>query len=317
MLWPDPWPLPEDLGLAYENYYTHAVPSDDHDCGLMRRVYLAMKRDYFAIRFGYRGARTNGGSNGLGFLLYFFPTRRRTVGEEVRFLQYKRQGRVLDVGCGSGNWLAFMQDLGWKGIGCDFDPSAVQAAAQRGLDVRLGPIETQNFSDAEFDAVTLNHVIEHLPNPLETLRECLRVLKPGGSLFVATPNANSLSHTVFGKDWRGLELPRHLFVFTPNALSSLLLKAGFDRPEIEPQIAESVLHDSIMLRKSRNACLRDVPANRVARFMAKTLTLAETFLCAFKRGASDCMIAITSKPDGRVDRKEARANSEQECLSRP
>ena len=93
--------------------------------------------------------------------------------------------------------------------------AAVQVARQRGLEVDCGAVEDQRYPAAAFDAVTLNHVIEHVPDPLATVAECRRLLKPGGRLLMFTPNAGSLAHWMFGRDWRGLEPPRHLHLFAP------------------------------------------------------------------------------------------------------
>jgi SAM-dependent methyltransferase len=79
-----------------------------------------------------------------------------------------------------------------------------------------------------FDAVTLSHVIEHLHDPVESLAACLRLLKPGGQIWVATPNVEGLGHRRFGRDWFGLDPPRHLVIFTRRALDRALRSAGFE-----------------------------------------------------------------------------------------
>ena len=75
----------------------------------------------------------------------------------------------------------------------------------------------------------MNNVIEHLPNPARILAECNRIMRPGGRLSVITPNVDSWGHKVFGPDWRGLEVPRHLFLFNRASLRSFARRAGFAR----------------------------------------------------------------------------------------
>jgi hypothetical protein len=75
----------------------------------------------------------------------------------------------------------------------------------------------------------MSHSIEHLHDPVDVLHEIRRILQPGGTVWIDTPNLNSNGHKVFGADWRGLEPPRHLVLFTTAALSSTLSRAGFDQ----------------------------------------------------------------------------------------
>ncbi len=113
--------------------------------------------------------------------------------------------RVLDVGCGSGVLLARMQSLGWQVEGVEVDPDGVKAARARGVPVRLGMLEKQGFPDNHFDAVHSAHVIEHVYDPLSLLRECHRILKPGGTLVILTPNIASIRTQAV---WLGLAEPR-------------------------------------------------------------------------------------------------------------
>jgi SAM-dependent methyltransferase len=78
-----------------------------------------------------------------------------------------------------------------------------------------------------FDVVTLHHVIEHAPDPIELLRHCRRVLKPSGLLVLVTPNLSSLGHTVFSRNWRDLDPPRHFYLFNVGTLSECVTRSGF------------------------------------------------------------------------------------------
>jgi SAM-dependent methyltransferase len=163
----------------------------------------------------------------FGWLMNMFPFRRDEVDLELCYLRAQPGGSLLDVGCGSGDWLVQMKARGWQVRGVDFDSRAVHVARERGLIVESGALDEQLYPDGSFDAVVLNHVIEHVPDPRSTLVECERVLKKGGRLALITPNANSLAHRLLHKDWRGLEPPRHLHIFTPGSMTSLLKQAGF------------------------------------------------------------------------------------------
>jgi len=94
------------------------------------------------------------------------------------------------------------------------------------LTVVTGGIEEGGFADDLFDAVSVFHVIEHVHDPAALLRKCARVLRPGGLLVITTPNLHSLGHRWFRENWRGLEPPRHLHIFSSLALMELVTRAG-------------------------------------------------------------------------------------------
>src|SRR5205807_8533980 len=129
---------------------------------------------------------------------------------DVMFLAASNGRRLLEIGCGSGEALARMREIGWTVVGTDFDPQAVTAARALAMDIRLGGPETLQPEDGRFDAIYLGHVLEHVSDPLAFLERCRALLGEGGSLVIVTPNTASLGLKWFGRHWRGLEPPRHL-----------------------------------------------------------------------------------------------------------
>lgn len=295
LVWLDPMPLTEDIAKAYRNYYTHASPSGQSRIGPARKAYRAMKRAYQAGKYNYHAGSLPLWQRFTGLLAYFFPLSRGEADAEVRFLQNVPQGRLLDVGCGSGEWLLSMRSLGWRVEGLDFDESAVAAARQRGLEARHGSLEEQNFPGDSFDAITLAHVIEHVPDPVRTVAECARILKPGGKMVVATPNNSSLGHRFFRQNWRGLEPPRHLHIFSPESLRRTLGLAGFQTVLIRPQIARTVISESFFLW--RGASGQSVTSGRScpAWFFTRIFNGLELCLVKFDPSVTDCMSAIAVK----------------------
>jgi SAM-dependent methyltransferase len=122
------------------------------------------------------------------------------------------QGRLLDVGCATGDFLAEVRRIpGWSAIG--LEPGAAAAHYVRhevGLDVVRGTLNTAAWKDAIFDVLTLWDVLEHVYDPRTVLHEAARLLKPGGVLVINYPNLDSLDRRLFGRYWCGYELPRHL-----------------------------------------------------------------------------------------------------------
>lgn len=138
-------------------------------------------------------------------------------------------GKILDVGCGTGETIAQLGELGWNVYGLDIDKNAVSAANRHGLEnVSYGSWqEMKKFPDNFFDAIRLYHVIEHLDDPAECLALIRRKLKAGGELLVGTPNAASFAAKIFRSFWYNFDSPRHLFLFTPNNLTRLVKAKGF------------------------------------------------------------------------------------------
>ena len=223
LLWLDPAPLEADIGVAYQHYYTHGERA--RRPGWRRVIARWIKQGRYASRFGYSvpGAMPK---RWLAAPLRWNANLGDALDRLIFFLEPRPGGRVLDVGCGDGASLVELRELGWDVEGVDFDPLAAKAAASRGVTVRVGSLDEQRYPGESFDAVTLSHVIEHVPDPVRLLAECGRVLARTGQVVVLTPNSGSLGHARFGRNWRGLEPPRHLQVFNASSLERAATSAG-------------------------------------------------------------------------------------------
>lgn len=227
MLWLDPMPIEEDIGLAYQRYQTHtAAPTGA--AGRMRRVFRQAKRAYLARRWGYPAADLGVVERALGYGIGWHSQHRARLESSVFHLSGERRGKLLDVGCGAGDGIVRMRALGWDAEGVDLDARAVETASGRGLEVRLGTLIAQRYAGGTFAAIVMNHVIEHVYRPQAELEECFRLLDAGGRLVIETPNAASWLHRMFGSHWRGLEPPRHIQIFTRAALGRLARECGFE-----------------------------------------------------------------------------------------
>lgn len=232
----DPRPSEASIHRAYEGYYTHAqVPAIAADRGLAR-VKRALSNGYKNWRFGTRLEP----ATRLGVLaaLLLQQTRVRFDREYRHMPVIPGGGRVLDIGFGDASFLQCAMHMGWAAIGIDTDPAVVANARSKGLSVSATSLDDLAEPEASFDVITAAHVLEHVHDPRAFVRRCLQLLKPGGVLWLETPNVDSQGHARFGAHWRGLEAPRHLSLFTPSSLRRLLLEAGFasvrDLPQSSP-----------------------------------------------------------------------------------
>lgn len=157
----------------------------------------------------------------------------RTVGK-MRRLGIGPGHRILDIGCGSGQPLSIItKALGCEGIGVEPSASAAeQARREFGMTVYTGTFPHADLAGQSFDAVYLNHVIEHVPDPVGLLQSILAVLKPGGYLIGETENVGSLSSRLFKQYWALLHLPYHLYFFDEKTLRRPLADAGFGAIDI-------------------------------------------------------------------------------------
>ncbi len=136
-------------------------------------------------------------------------------------------GRLLEVGCGSGVFLAEMARSGWRVEGIEPSRAAGQAARAAGFAVHVGALETAPEPMGPFDLIAGWMVLEHLHQPVAALARLARSAAPGGWLAVSVPDAGSWELAAFGAAWYGLDLPRHLYHYTPAALGRLLAAGGW------------------------------------------------------------------------------------------
>jgi 2-polyprenyl-3-methyl-5-hydroxy-6-metoxy-1,4-benzoquinol methylase len=212
------------------------------------------------------------------------------------YLKSMPGGRLLDVGCGSGELLERMQNLGWHAEGLDTDAVAIQMARERGLQVRSGELEQHSYSEANFDAVTLNHVIEHVHDPRTLLMECSRLLKPGGRVVVVTPNVDSLEHKRFKAHWRGLEPPRHLQVFSSTSLWRLAQETGFRCFITTTMQSADWMYVASRSLKRYGTYSADKPVSRLEQARGRAMQHLEWAMLKVKPDVGEEIVATLVKP---------------------
>lgn len=161
------------------------------------------------------------------FLYYLFGLAQKNAIKTI-FKKYKKEGRVLDIGCGNGTFLLSMQQNGYDVWGTELNACAKKYAPDT-LQGRIlyKKLEDCRFPEKSFDIITMFQSLEHFFNLKSILEEVRRILKDNGILYICVPNSDFFESRLFGKYCYNLEAPRHLYFFTRESLNSLLLKNGF------------------------------------------------------------------------------------------
>jgi SAM-dependent methyltransferase len=144
--------------------------------------------------------------------------------------QYKKKGRLLDVGAGFGFFLSEVKERGWMVEGVEISQKAIDYAKHcLGLTLHRGPLEKIGFPENAFDVVSGFYVIEHLLQPMEFLQECYRILKPGGLLLLRYPHTTPIKNLLrfLGIKNRLYDLPAHLSDFSPEMIQRCMEREGF------------------------------------------------------------------------------------------
>jgi 2-polyprenyl-3-methyl-5-hydroxy-6-metoxy-1,4-benzoquinol methylase len=213
VVWLDPRPVAADIGALYEGSYM------THDGAAAAPTIPAITRAFLRVAYGYGEAVASRP------WLRRLPAIDDILGGAVAWLPAVANGRLLDFGCGSGEFLARMHSLGWRVTGVEPDPAAAAlASAKPGLTVAP---DLETLAGPDFDAVTMHHVIEHLPDPPRTLAVLSARLTRGGRLVVVTPNVDSMGRRRFGASWVHWDPPRHLQLYALSALVAEVERAGF------------------------------------------------------------------------------------------
>jgi SAM-dependent methyltransferase len=171
-------------------------------------------------------------------------------------------GEALEIGCASGSFMRKLRDRGWVVQGIEPSETAAALARDAGFAVHTGPVETAPEFGPRFDLIAASHALEHLHQPLQTLRRLRRWARPDARLTLAVPNAASALFRLFRGAWYDLDVPRHLFHFTPATLKALLHAAGWEVESVRAQGTVNGLVGSVGLwlrdRGSASSRLGDV-----------------------------------------------------------
>jgi len=210
----EPQPTDEDLSKHYpENYHVYQRRPGPIPARKIKSI-KNVARHFFGYSSGSRFY--------MRILLYpfFFKL------TQLPF--WKKDGKLLDIGCGVGDRMQVFKELGWQVEGLEMSPVAAGIAKEGGFDVTNGSLTEVEMPANKFDVVHLNNVFEHFKDPHKALRNIKRTLRNGGELILVVPSSGGLAARIFKKNWFGLEVPRHLYTYNKINLSILLSQHNFE-----------------------------------------------------------------------------------------
>ncbi len=201
--------VPKDLKSYYpEGAYYSTCESNSNKLSFKKKL----------IKLYFSGER----KMNLSYFVYYL------VGKRIQGIpKYIFNGKVLDVGCGSGLLLDLLKDSGWQTFGVDVSKRAINLLIEKGHNGICSELKSNLYPSDYFDAILISHAIEHVSNPKEYLKIIYDKLKKNGQLILLAPNANSLGYKLFKRAWAPIETPRHLFVPTPKIIRETLIDTGF------------------------------------------------------------------------------------------
>lgn len=153
--------------------------------------------------------------------IYRLVRKAAIIGKRSSIEKLKSRGKLLDVGCGTGEFLDEMQKHGWQVEGIEKDTEAAEFARRKySLNIHTTSLGECNFPEKSFDVITMWHVLEHLYQPLESLKTVQMLSKDDGVILVATPNISSFDAGFYKTNWVALDAPRHLSHFNSESMTA-------------------------------------------------------------------------------------------------
>ena len=177
-----------------------------------------------------------------------FRLKARAIG---RFLP--EGGRILEVGCAAGYFLAVMRERGYDVHGVEVSAAILEKARERfGLEnLHAGRLEDQDLPHRSFDAVAMWDVVEHLSDPVEVLGQCRELLKDGGVFVLQTQDVTSLARKVLGAKWHHFKQLEHIYHFSPDTIRTLMDRAGYEVVHLTRRQAGKYVSFDFLVERSR------------------------------------------------------------------
>ena len=184
--------------------------------------------------------------------------KKRAINQKIGLIEYWQSGTgtVLDIGCGTGDFLAEAKKNNWKTVGMEPSSKAKTSAKQKGICL----VESYDeLEDHYFDVITMWHVLEHVSDLENQIKELKRLVKPTGTIIIAVPNFKSYDASYYGTFWAAYDVPRHLWHFSKTAMEKLFAKQNLKLKKVNPMWFDS-FYVSLLSEKYKNGKMNPVAA---------------------------------------------------------
>ena len=216
----------ETFSLLYNKEYdilkTHPTPSLD----ILPKYYES--EDYISHTDGKR----------TPFEKIYHVVKRNAIKGKVALIskQQQNKGQLLDIGCGTGDFLVEAKNQGWTILGFEPNSDAKALAKQKGV---LCTDDIFSLPENTFDVVTMWHVLEHVPNLTDYIANLKRIVKPNGTIIIAVPNYKSFDAKYYNRFWAAYDVPRHLWHFSKTSIKRLFSDVDMELKKVKPMWFDS------------------------------------------------------------------------------
>ena len=168
----------------------------------------------------------------------------------------RNEGRLLDIGCGTGEFLGTMKKAGWGTLGLEPDEGARNMAlSQQGVEKYMSLITCLRCRESDYDVITMWHVLEHVHRLHEYLEQIRKIIKDDGTLLIAVPNYHSKDAENYQAEWAAYDVPRHLYHFSATTMEQLLAQHGFKLESLQ-HMPFDAFYVSMLSEKYRHGKMR-------------------------------------------------------------
>jgi len=201
------------------------------DCRVIFVGGIAVDKEYFSKYYPPDYYSSGVKSSFINWILGLFG-RMVTAFKESEILRHASRTnnvklKILDIGCGSGEFLANLSSKSFEKYGQEINPQGLEMCRHRNIEVINKELKESGLTADSFDVITMWHVLEHLDNPAQLLMEAHRILKSNGVLIISTPNTDSVGFKYGRQNWFHLDSPRHIILYNRKSVALLLTKSKF------------------------------------------------------------------------------------------